>query len=200
MRRLKAPKSWKAAIGEVGLWDGNFSIFVDRRMQHLVHLVRDQPAGWFASWPNEMNETLAEVVRRLRLTVGPGPAYWSWGHLRQLRLEHPLFGKHAWLGPAFNIGPVPCGGDCNTIAQAGARPGNPTDFTHNMCNLRTVFDLNDLSRSRYVLCGGQSGNPWSRHHADLFPLWQAGEAVTMAWEQGDVIRDAVETLRLLPVV
>lgn len=197
--RAKAPKSWQVVIGETGLWEGTMSLFTDRRMRHLVQLLREQPEGWFRSWADEMLEVLTAVVRKLRLSVGPGQAYWAWGHLRQLRLEHPLFGKHRWLGPAFNIGPVPIGGDCNTISQAGARPGNPTDFTHNMCNLRTVFDLSDLSNSRYVLCGGQSGNPWSDHFADQFPLWQRGEAITIPWKQAAVIREAKETMRLLPL-
>lgn len=196
--QAKAPRAWRVAVGEMGLWDENLSLFTDRRIRHLVRLLNEQPEGWFASWSNEMIDVLTGVVQKLRRSVGPGPAYWAWGHLRQLRLEHPLFGKHSWLGRAFNIGPVPCGGDCNTVSQAGARPANPTDYTHNMCNLRTVFDLSDLSKSGFVLCGGQSGNPWSDHHADQFPLWQAGEAIGIAWDQSAVIREARETLRLLP--
>jgi penicillin amidase len=138
------------------------------------------------------------VVRHLRRTAGPGPAYWAWGHLRRLRLEHLLFAKSRALGPAFNLGPFPVGGDANTVSQAGSRPADPTDFTHNMANMRTVFDLADLSRSTVVLCGGQSGNPCSPHHADLLPLWLSGEAVTLPWDQEHVIRDAKATLRLIP--
>jgi penicillin G amidase len=198
--KAKAPKAWLAMLGESGLGMISMSILTDRRMAHLIRLLRAQPAGWFASWAAEMEDVLGSVVRRLRREVGPGPAFWAWGHLRQLRLDHPLFGKHAWLGPAFNLGPIPCGGDCNTISQAGARPADPTGFTHNMCNLRTVFDLADLSKSQFVLCGGQSGNPWSDHHADLLPLWQAGESVSIPWLQAEVIRATRETLRLLPEV
>jgi penicillin amidase len=196
--RAKAPSEWRVVLGENGLHGSGFSLFTDRRVGHLSRLVRAQPEGWFASWLAEMGTALGEVVRRLRREVGPGPAFWGWGHLRQLRLDHPLFGKHRWLGPAFNLGPVPCGGDCNTVNQAGARPAEPTAFTHNMCNLRTVFDLADLSNCRFVLCGGQSGNPMSDHYADQLPLWQAGEAITIPWDQAEVIRAAKETLRLLP--
>ena len=49
-----------------------------------------------------------------------------------------------------------------------------------------------------MLCGGQSGNPLSQHHADQFPLWQEGESIAIPWDQADVIRAAKETLRLLP--
>jgi penicillin amidase len=109
-----------------------------------------------------------------------------------------LFGRHRLLGSVFNLGPVPWGGDQNTVSQAASRPLDPTDFTHNMANLRTVFDLADLSRSRFVLCGGQSGNPLSPHYADQFPLWQTGEAIAIPWEQAPAIRAAKETLKLLP--
>jgi penicillin amidase len=196
--RAKAPKAWRVALGDGGLGRRGHNLFSDRRAAHLVRLVRGQPAGWFASWPGELCDALATVVKKLRREVGPGPAYWAWGHLRLLRLDHPLFGKHRWLGPAFNLGPVPCGGDSNTVSQAGAYPLDPTAFTHNMANLRAVFDLADLAKSTFVLCGGQSGNPLSPHHADQFPLWRAGESITPPWSQPDVIREAKATLRLLP--
>ncbi|HSQ55971.1 MAG TPA: penicillin acylase family protein [Gemmata sp.] len=196
--KVKAPKSWLAAVGEMGLGIVWHTLFTDRRVGHLVKLLREQPAGWFDSWHAEMESVLAEVVKKLRREVGPAPAFWAWGHLRQLRLEHPLFGKHPWLGPAFNLGPMPVGGDCNTISQAGVRPAEPTAYTHNMANMRTVFDLADLSKSQFVLCGGQSGNPLSRHHADQLPLWQAGESIPIPWLQAEVIRATRDVLRLLP--
>jgi len=195
----KAPRAWRAALGDAGLGAAGHNLFADRRVSHLVKLILERPAGWFDSWPDTMLAILKETVIRLRREVGPSPPFWAWGHLRQLRLEHPLFGKHRWLGPAFNLGPIPCGGDQNTISQAGARPLHPTDFTHNMANLRTVFDLADLAKSQFVLCGGQSGNPCSPHHADQLPLWQSGETTSIPWHPDDVIRGAKDTLRLLPI-
>jgi penicillin amidase len=194
--REKAPASWQAALGESGLGAAGHNLFADRRVSHLVRLLREQPEWFRRPWHYVMADVLGDVVRKLRREVGPSPPFWAWGHLRQLRLEHHLFGKHWLLGRAFNLGPVPCPGDQNTIGQAAARPLHPTDFTHNMSNLRAVFDLADLSKSTFVLAGGQSGNPCSPHHADQFPLWQAGESFTIPWKQDDVIRGAKETLRL----
>jgi penicillin amidase len=197
--KAKAPNSWRTALGEGALGKDGHNLFSDRRTAHLVGLIRAQPGGWFArSWPEEMADVLGGVVRFLRRSVGPGPAYWAWGHIRRLRLEHLLFVRSRALGPAFNLGPFPIGGDANTVSQAGCRPADPTDFTHNMANLRTVFDLADLSKSMFSLCGGQSGNPCSPHYADLLPLWQAGEAVVLPWDQDQVIREATATLRLVP--
>src|SRR5262249_38928363 len=146
----------------------------------------------------EMESVLAEVVRRLRREVGPGPAFWAWGHARLLVLENPLLGKHRWLKWAFNRGPIPWGGDANTVSQAAVRPPTPPNGAHNMANRRAVFDLNDLALSTFVLAGGQSGNPLSDHHADQLPLWQRGESFVMPWDQASVIRAAVDTLRLIP--
>ena len=196
--KAKAPNSWATAVGEGALGILPHNLFSDRRVSHLTRLLREQPGGWFASWPDEMGAALAAAVRKLRREAGPGPGFWAWGHLRQLLLEHPLFGKHKRLGPAFNRGPFPCGGDGNTVSQAGARPADPTAFTHNMANLRTAFDLADLSKSTFVLCGGQSGNPLSPYHADQLALWLRGESFVMPWHQADVIRAATDTLRLLP--
>ena len=196
--KAKAPNSWPAALGDVGLGAAGHNLFADRRVSHLVKLLREQPPGWF-DWPAVMSETLGEIVVRLRRETGPSPPYWAWGHLRQLKLEHHLFGKHWLLGRAFNLGPMPCGGDQNTISQAGARPLHPTDFTHNMANMRTVFDLADLGKSQFVLCGGQSGNPCSPHFEDQLPLWQAGETIVIPLHPDDVIRSSKGTLRLLPL-
>jgi penicillin G amidase len=197
--KAKAPNAYRAALGDVGLGGAGHNLFADRRVAHLSRLIREQPAGWFARpWADEIADVLGGIVRTLRRNHGPAPAYWAWGHLRKLRLDHPLFGKHRLLGPAFNLGPVPCGGDQNTVSQAGARPLHPTDFTHNMANLRTVFDLADPGATRVVLCGGQSGNPLSPHHADQYPLWQAGETIPVPWTQAQVVKAATATLRLLP--
>jgi penicillin amidase len=196
--RAKAPTAWQFALGagRVGVVGGN--LFADRRVAHLSRLLVERPDGWFASWPSEMEAALAHAVRELRKRGGPSPAYWAWGHLRMLRLEHPLFGNHKWLGPAFNRGPVPWGGDSNTVSQAGVKLSDPTEFTHNIANLRCVFDLADLAKSTFVLAGGQSGNPLSPHHADQFELWRVGESVVVPWAQEEVIRAATATLRLLP--
>ncbi len=191
--RRRAPKSWEAALRS-----GDANLAADRRIGHLVRLLRHQPPGWFDDWPREMLDALTQAVRRLRAVAGPGSAYWAWGHVRPLRLEHLLFGKQRGLAAVFNVGPVPCAGDANTISQAAVCPTDPARFTHNIANLRAAFDLADLGRSRFVLCGGQSGNPCSPHYDDQLPLWQRGEAIPIPWTQAEVIRAARHTLRLLP--
>jgi penicillin amidase len=173
--RAKAPKSWEHAIGGPGPGPLNHSLFADRRVGHLVRLLRTRPQGWFAQgWEKEMTEALTATVRRLR----------------QVKR----------LSKAFNLGPVPCPGDFNTVMQAGTFPRTPTAQTHNFPNMRAVFDTAAWKNSRFVLAGGQSGNPCSPHYDDQFPLWQKGKAIPIAWEPGEVILAAVASLRLVPGV
>jgi penicillin amidase len=197
--KAKAPRAWEQTLGGPGPGPLNHSLFADRRVGHLVRLLRTRPPGWFTrSWDDELTDALGVVVRRLRATAGPGPAYWGWGHLRPLVLKHPLFGGVKRLAGAFNIGPVPVGGDMNTVMQAACAPLSPTDPTHNIPNLRVVLDTADWANCRFVLAGGQSGNPCSPHNADQFPLWQRGEAISIPWAPDDVIRAAKASLRLAP--
>ncbi|MBL7335182.1 penicillin acylase family protein, partial [Escherichia coli] len=86
----------------------------------------------------------------------------------------------------FNLGPVPVGGDTNTVAQAGVQPLDPTANPAAIANHRTVIDLGDLEASRFVIAGGQSGNPTSPHYEDLFDLWRRGQGVPIPWGEAAV--------------
>ena len=128
---------------------------------------------------------------------GPDPAGWAWGRVRPLRLVHPL-GVRSPLDRLFNVGPVPVGGDANTPSQAGVQPLSPLANPAAIANQRTVIDLGDPERSRFVLAGGQSGNPLSPHYADLFGHWQRGEGVPIAWSRSAVEAARVDRLVLRP--
>jgi len=113
-------------------------------------------------------------------------------------LNHPIFGKQKLLNGIFNLGPVPVGGDQNTGSQHGCRPTGPTHPPHNIAGLRAVFDPADWANCRFVLAGGQSGNPVSPHYDDLFALWWKGDGVPIAWSPAEVLRAAVAAVRLTP--
>ncbi len=144
-----------------------------------------------------VTSALGRAVGTLRERFGTDPAAWAWGRIRPLRLLHPL-GVRRPLDRMLNLGPVPLGGDANTVAQAGVRPLGPLANPAAIANHRTVIDLGDVERSRYVLAGGQSGNPLSPHYADLFELWQRGEGVPIAWSVQAVAAATVDHLTLRP--
>jgi penicillin amidase len=199
LAKAKAPNGWAEALGGAGTGPLDHSLFADRRVGHLVRLVRGRPDGWFArGWDAELADAVAAAVRRLRAEAGPSPAYWGWGHLRHLRLRHPVLGKVRGVSRAFNLGPVPVGGDANTIFQAGSRPLAPTADTHNFPNLRAAFDTANWANCRFALAGGQSGNPCSPHYDDQWELWQRGDGIPIPWTADEVLRAATTAVRLTP--
>jgi penicillin amidase len=198
MARAKAPNAFAWAMTRGFHPMLPWSYFGIRQMGLLVQLLREQPGGWFERpWPDEVADALGSAVCWLRATVSPSPARWAWGQVRPLRLVHSLAAR--WpLDRMFNLGPVPRGGDHETVAQTGRQltdlRANPTFIA----NLRMVVDVGNWEENRFVLAGGQSGNPLSPHYADQFALWQQGEALTLPWSDEAVQAATHRVLRLVP--
>ena len=173
------------------------STFAAGRSSRVLRRLREQPPGWFdRGWPEEILDALSEVVAKLRTDHGPRPESWAWGKVRPLTLEHPV-GSIKALAPVFNRGPYAWGGDGNTVSQAsgGGRPGQPQIIA----SLRFAVEAGDWESARFVLPGGQSGNPFSKHYDDLLPLWLRGQGVSIPWSPEAVAAATVETLRLEPL-
>lgn len=194
----KAPRTAQWALGKGFTPLVPHSMFSVRRVGHLVRLVRSQPKGWFErSWPQEMADALALVMRTLRERYGHDPNQWAWGRIRPLTLRHAV-GERAPFGRVFNLGPFGWGGDANTVGQAAPDPVDPTVNPFFIASLRMVVDVGNWDENRFALPGGQSGNPLSPHYADLLPFWQRGEGVPIAWSPTTVDQVARFALRLVP--
>jgi penicillin amidase len=163
----------------------------------VARLIVEQPPGYFESWPGELASVLSHVVGELRRTRGTDERGWTWGELRPLPLTHAL-GQHRLLGPIYNRGPLPGYGDSTTVNQAGFEFWQPLRHSTVTAHLRSRIDVGNWSASRFVLLGGQSGNPLSPHYDDLVRLWQAGEGVAIHWEEAAVAEHALHSLRLVP--
>lgn len=190
--REVAPTAWAWVIGS-GVGDA-----VPRTL--LGATTAGRVVSWLRAHPDPtsvMVSALEAAIGRIRERAGPDPSRWSWGGLRPLRLLHPL-GVRRPLGRMLDLGPVPLGGDTNTVAQAGVRPLDPFANPAAIPNHRTVIDLGNVEDSRYVLAGGQSGNPLSPHYGDLFALWQRGEGVPIPWSHEGVTAATVDRLVLRP--
>lgn len=190
--REAAPTAWRLALG-AGVGEA-----VPRTMLGAMTVSRvSARLRDGAAHADPIVAALADAVATLRAEHGPDPARWAWGTVRPLRLVHPL-GVRRPLDRLLNLGPVPLGGDTNTIAQAGVSPLRPRGNPAAMANHRTVIDLGDVERSRFVVAGGQSGNPLSPHYGDLFTLWQRGEGVPIPWSPAAVSAATVDRLLLRP--
>lgn len=195
--RAKAPKAWEVVLGKSLVPILNFNFFLFRRAGHLVRLVRERPDGWFAhGWPAEIGAALDAAWATLERRFGSDPRRWGWGRVRPVVFRHPL-GRSRLLAPLFNRGPYPHGGDTDTINQAAVQLLDPLAATTNIASMRAVVDVGAWSNSRFVLPGGQSGNPFSPHYDDQMPAWQRGEGVPIPWTP-DEIAACKTVLTLVP--
>src|SRR5579871_2825993 len=196
--KAKAPRAFKSALGEGTNAVLPHGIMGLRRNGHLARLLRDQPPGWFLKgWSREIADAATVVIQRLRKKFGRRPRAWAWGRVRPLMLVHAT-GTKPPLDRIFNRGPFAFGGDASTIPQASVDFLDPLGNAIGVPNLRMVLDVGNWEAGRFVLAGGQSGNPMSPHYDDQIDLWQRGESIAIAWTPESVARVAVATLRLVP--
>ncbi len=194
----KAPQSARWALGagfgpltKMSSFGYRYAGLVERRLI-------EQPAGWFeGGWPEEMAGALAAVTSHLLSEHGDDPAGWAWGRVRSATLHHPLGGRRP-LDRVFNLGPWPCGGDPNTVSPAGSPPLEPDSSPQVLATLRMAVEVGEWDTTRFVLAGGQSGNPLSPHYDDLFEIWRRGGGVPVAWSRAAVAAATVSTMRLSP--
>jgi penicillin amidase len=193
--RAKAPRSWRAALGEgtnAVLAHGMMAL---RRLEHLVQLMLAAPEGWFArGWEAEAANALEVAMMSLR-AHGPTAASWRWGDVRPLVLEHPV-GTKKPLDRVWSRGPYAFGGDATTVAQGSVVFDDPLANAIGVPNLRMVLDVGAWETNGFVLAGGQSANPCSPHYDDQIAKWLAGESITLAWTDEAIRRTARTTLVL----
>ena len=193
-----APRTWEYAVGRSVHPLAPVSSNITRRWPETSRLLREQPAGVLAGpWGEEIAAALARAVGRLRHARGDDATAWGWGHVRPLTWVHPL-GRLGPLGPLFNLGPYPWGGDTTTVSMCTS---DPFDFLARpimVATLRMTVEIGAWDDARFVLPGGQSGNPLSVNYDDQMPLWLRGDGVPIPWSPEQVAAAARSRLRLVP--
>src|SRR5207237_9854335 len=101
----------------------------------------------------------ATLARRL----GPNGTNRPWGALHVVELKHPI-------AAAFDLAPLPRGGDANTVMATGGANFRQTAGA----SYREIIDLADFDNSVAINVPGQSAQPESQHYADLLRPWAAG--------------------------
>jgi penicillin amidase len=103
------------------------------------------------------------------------------------------------MDKVFNLGPFPWGGDANTINQAAVSFLDPTANSPFVASMRMAVDVGEWDANRFILPGGQSGNPMSPHYDDQLDLYREGGAISIAWSARTREASVVETLEIRPV-
>jgi penicillin G amidase len=163
----------------------------------LMEKMRERP-DWFngKTWSLAMEEALASAIGELRARLGDEVSRWQWGKLHTQQFSH-ILGSQRGLDRIFNRGPVPSGGDMNTVWQASYAPYHGYDVNSFNVSWRQIIDLADFNNSLAVLPSGQSGHPGSRHYADMTALWRNGDYHPMHWDREQVEAHARGRLELI---
>lgn len=181
--------AWLAALkkavfaDELGNLYGAFSGF---RTQSIKRVLTAEPR-WCDNTATKETETCKDVLTRalnaavtsLAGQYGDDPAAWRWGDAHQARLDHPVLGRVPVVGTLFNVR-LPSDGGSYTVNRAHMRPDSsraPFAAVHG-AGLRAVYDLSDLTGSRFMVAPGQSGNRLSPHYRDMAKRWRDGGFVT----------------------
>ena len=187
--RAKAPRTAEWALGTGWSALTPESIVFTRRTGHLSRLMTSAPDGWFVrGWSAEIEDALATVIQRLIDDYGSDTRGWQWGTVRPLSFIHPV-GERKPMDKVFNLGPFPWGGDANTVSQAAVSFLDPVENSPFVVSMRMVVDVGEWEHNRFVLPGGQSGNPMSPHYDDQLDLYRFGGSTSIAWsdEEADSV-------------
>lgn len=139
-----------------------------------------------------LQRTLAAAWAEATKLMGE-PATWAWGRLHHAYFEHAL---SPIAGKKLDVGPHPKGGSGITVNNNGYRAA---DFrVTSGVSFRMVVDVGDWDRSVVVNSPGQSGDPKSPHHHDLFKVWAEEKAVPMVYTRKAVEAAAGFRITLKP--
>ena len=81
----------------------------------------------------------------------------------------------------LNVGPLPRGGDGNTVSATGGADNQTSGGS-----LKIIADTENWDNSVGLNNPGQSGNPDSPHYRDLFELWARGRYFPVAYSRAKV--------------
>ncbi|HEX6545814.1 MAG TPA: penicillin acylase family protein [Bryobacteraceae bacterium] len=210
-------KTWKPIAGSEGSkilpefvrWDGNMAMdskpaLVYEEWMHflepllfpqlkagtgidpriVLHRIRDVP-NRDALLEQSLEQGMADIGKRL----GSKSTGDTWGQLHFAHFRHVL-GKKQW-----NLPPIARPGGAFTVNATG---GVNFQQTHG-ASYREIIDTSNWDRSVTTNTPGESGNPGTRHYADLAHDWAAGRYHPLPYSRKAVEAAAEERIVLEPV-
>ncbi len=157
---------------------------------------------WFTGTTREaeMIAAFADAVAWLTEQIGPYPAEWEWGKVHTVTFAHPIAQGAKPLARLLNVGPIPVGGDCNTLNCQYWTLADPFAVISG-ASYRLLVDLSDPSRDTHAVSNnivGQSGNIQSKHYRDQALPWARVRHHPMGTDAAEIAARTVKTIRLVP--
>lgn len=173
--------------------------FIEKVLTQNQHWCDDVETDELESCGEMVSRSLKGATALLSKEYGDDLQKWRWGQAHQSLFAHSVF-KHV---PLFNrltdLRIANSGGD-HTVNRGASRVTNekaPFQHIHGP-GYRAVYDLSDLSRSKYQIATGQSGNFLSRHYRDQLQNWRDGNFMEIVGEKTGVIASSDRPLLLVP--
>ena len=121
----------------------------------------------------QVQTAFGNALDQLSATYGAAPRRWRWGDAHRVTFSHRIIGRIPVIGPLFDVVMETPGDDFTINRGSSSIRNEAAPFAHvHGANLRAIYDLDDLSRSRFIIAGGQSGNPLSSAYSDWVERWR----------------------------
>ena len=179
--------------------------YTGRSKPMLIRLLKEQDDSWFAnsvilngprSWKAALSSAFHAAIEELREKLGNNLTLWKYGSIHQMTYRHAL-GAVKPLHKFFNRGPLPVGGDIDTVNMGTVSPAQPSEVI-TVPSYRQIVDLADMTRSLSGHAPGQSGHPVSKHYDDMIKMWLEVRHHPMLFERGMIEAQAEATLHIKP--
>ncbi len=163
----------------------------------VVVFLQTPDAALAARKTDAMLSSLAKAVQTVRGRLGDDPAKWRWGAMHHAAFAPavaPLADPS--LARQMSVGPLEVRGSAATPAAATWDPERYLAIGG--ASVRLDMDVGDWDNSVAVNTPGQSGDPYSPHYRDLFPLWAGGDFFPLAFTDAAVDAAARDVYDLTP--
>lgn len=165
-------------------------------------LCKGDDLGWFTGTTREAEliAAFADAVAWLTEQIGPYPAEWEWGKVHTVTFAHPIAQGAKPLARLLNVGPIPIGGDCNTLNCQYWTLADPFAVISG-ASYRLLVDLSDPSKDAHARSSnivGESGNVRSKHYRDQAMQWSRVRHHPMGTDATEIAARTVKTIRLVP--
>jgi len=168
-----------AAPGKAALYDSPLATSV------VEKLLRERPAGWFLDYDQMLLTAFIDAVEEGQRIQGRDLRRWQWGASLKVAINHPVIHRVPWVGPYFDIAPVPMSGSSTTVKQTTRALGP---------SMRMNADLADWDHSLLNVVIGESGQVLSRHYRDQWWDYYYARSYPMQFRS----IQAASTLEFLP--
>ncbi len=142
-------------------------------------------------------QSLAAALADLKKRFGPDMSTWTWGRLHQAHwIPEAAALADPQLATQMTVGPLQTPGSASTPRAQTYRGG---DFgVVAGASVRLVMDVGQWDNSTMINSPGQSGDPYSAHYRDLFPMWAEGVYAPMRFSRAAIENEARDHIRLTP--